>query len=51
MSKAGEHIRKVLSFFASNLLPVTVGNIIGGVAIGVTMWLCYLWQAKKVEKT
>lgn len=38
-------------FFASNLLPVTVGNIIGGVAIGVTMWLCYLWQAKKVEKT
>ena len=36
-------------FFAGNLLPVTLGNIIGGCAIGATMWLCYLWQAKKAE--
>ena len=38
-------------FFAGNLLPVTIGNIIGGLAIGVTMWLCYLWKAKKVENS
>ena len=38
-------------FFAGNLLPVTLGNIIGGCAIGATMWLCYLWQAKKVENS
>ena len=38
-------------FFTGNLLPVTLGNIIGGCAIGATMWLCYLWQAKKVENT
>ena len=36
-------------FFAGNLLPVTVGNIIGGCAIGATLWLCCLWQAKKPE--
>ena len=36
-------------FIAGNLLPVTLGNIIGGCAIGATLWLCYLWQAKKPE--
>lgn len=34
-------------FLGSNLLPVTLGNIIGGCAIGAVMWLCYLYQAKK----
>ena len=29
-------------FFTRNLLPVTIGNIIGGVFIGLLMWVCYL---------
>lgn len=29
------------NFFAANLLPVTLGNIIGGMAIALVMWLCY----------
>ena len=37
-------------YFAGNLLPVTIGNIIGGCAVGVTMWLCFLWKGKKEEK-
>ncbi len=37
-------------YLAGNLLPVTIGNVIGGCAIGVTMWLCYLWNRKKEEK-
>lgn len=31
------------SFFANNLLPVTIGNVIGGAAlVGATYWLVYL---------
>jgi formate/nitrite transporter len=30
------------NFFLANLLPVTIGNIIGGVAFGALMWLCHL---------
>lgn len=30
-----------------NLIPVTVGNIIGGVLVGVLMWLGQCWQPKK----
>lgn len=29
-------------FFAGNLLPVTMGNILGGIAISFIMWRCYL---------
>ncbi|MDR2770703.1 MAG: formate/nitrite transporter family protein [Clostridiales Family XIII bacterium] len=29
-------------FFFSNLLPVTLGNVIGGVALGALLWLCHL---------
>ena len=30
-------------FFAGNLLPVTLGNIVGGsVCVGATYWFCYL---------
>ena len=36
-------------FLTGNLLPVTIGNIIGGCAIGATLWLCFLWKAKKPE--
>ena len=35
------------SFFVKNLLPVTIGNIIGGsVIVGCTYWFCYLRQEK-----
>jgi len=30
------------NFFLNNLLPVTLGNILGGVFIGVSMWVCNL---------
>lgn len=30
------------SYLLQNLLPVTVGNILGGVGMGVVMWACYL---------
>ena len=29
------------NFFAANLLPVTIGNIIGGVAVGCAYWYVY----------
>ncbi len=34
-------------FLKGNLLPVTLGNIVGGCAIGVTFWLCYILPGKK----
>ncbi len=34
-------------FFINNLLPVTLGNIIGGVAIGLAYWFTYLWQGRE----
>ncbi|MDR1541746.1 MAG: formate/nitrite transporter family protein [Clostridiales bacterium] len=38
------------NIFAQNLLPVTIGNIIGGVAIGVIMWCGHL-QPHRREAT
>jgi len=35
------------NFLIRNLFPVTVGNIAGGVAIGLLIWACYLHKAKK----
>ncbi|MDR1378753.1 MAG: formate/nitrite transporter family protein [Synergistaceae bacterium] len=32
-------------FFMSNLLPVTVGNVLGGVGLGALLWKCYLAKA------
>jgi formate/nitrite transporter FocA (FNT family) len=29
-------------FLFANLLPVTMGNVIGGAALGALMWLCHL---------
>lgn len=29
------------NFFSANLLPVTLGNIVGGVAFAAIMWLCH----------
>jgi formate/nitrite transporter FocA (FNT family) len=30
------------NFVFRNLLPVTLGNIIGGAALGVLLWYCFL---------
>lgn len=29
------------NFITNNLLPVTVGNIIGGITVGILMWMCF----------
>lgn len=34
------------AFFAKNLLPVTIGNMIGGFAVGLAYWAAYLRKAK-----
>ena len=33
------------NYFLGNLIPVTLGNILGGVAVGVTMWFAYVRKA------
>ena len=35
------------NFFAANLLPVTIGNIIGGFAVGISYWFVYLKKSEK----
>lgn len=35
------------AFFARNLLPVTLGNIVGGLAVGLAYWFVYLHQNKE----
>ncbi len=38
------------NFFITNLIPVTLGNIVGGVIlVGAVYWLVYLKKDKKVE--
>ena len=32
----------VSGFLVGNLLPVTIGNILGGVCLGAMMWFCHL---------
>lgn len=34
------------NFFVHNLLPVTLGNIIGGAAVGIAMWYGHVYQGK-----
>ena len=34
------------SFLLGNLLPVTLGNLIGGCAVGAAYWFCYLRKQK-----
>jgi formate transporter len=35
-------------FFVNNLLPVTIGNIVGGgIMVGLVYWFVYLWDKKK----
>lgn len=35
------------AFFLHNLLPVTLGNIVGGLFVGMMYWFIYLRQVKK----
>ena len=40
-----------IAFLWKNLLPVTIGNIIGGaVFVGMSYWSAYLWSARTPEK-
>jgi formate transporter len=40
------------NFFVANLLPVTIGNVIGGaVMVGLMYWFIYLSKAKKAVAT
>ena len=36
-----------LNFFVRNELPVTLGNIVGGIFVGTMYWAIYLRQGKK----
>ena len=33
--------------FAGNLIPVTLGNIVGGLIVGIVYWYCYLKGKKE----
>lgn len=35
------------NFFLSSLLPVTVGNILGGALVGAVMWYCHVQKSAK----
>ena len=43
LAEAGVNLANVSwgSFFMGNLLPVTLGNILGGLAISFIFWYCY----------
>lgn len=38
------------NFFGNNLLPVTIGNIIGGSLVGIILWLCHVYEGKAAAK-
>lgn len=38
------------NFLSANLLPVTIGNMLGGVAVSVILWYCHTQAAAKKEK-
>lgn len=35
------------NYFLGNMIPVTLGNIVGGCAVGCAMWYCYVRKGKK----
>lgn len=35
------------SFLGGNLLPVTIGNIIGGILVSLLVWFCFLRDSRK----
>ena len=38
------------NFFVANLLPVTIGNIVGGAGIALLLWCCHVKYAPTVPK-
>ena len=38
------------NYLLGNLLPVTIGNAVGGCAVGLLFWFCFLRKAKQKEK-
>lgn len=38
------------NYFVGNMIPVTLGNIIGGVAVGFTFWFSFLRGTGNDEK-
>ncbi|MCE5236559.1 MAG: formate/nitrite transporter family protein [Clostridiaceae bacterium] len=48
VTKAGLDVSALTwgNFFLRNLLPVTIGNIIGGLAMGVSMWAAYAEKSR-----
>ena len=34
------------NYFLGNMLPVTLGNIVGGCAVALLMWYCYVRKPK-----
>lgn len=36
-------------YFGGNLIPVTLGNVVGGVAVGWTLWFSYLRKGKEAK--
>lgn len=48
---AGVAVEKLTwgNYFLGNMLPVTLGNLLGGVAVAFIFWYCYL-KGKKQEK-
>jgi len=53
VSDAGLDITKLTwgNFFASNLLPVTLGNIAGGVLFAILVWVCHRQENKGNVRT
>ncbi|MEA4965457.1 MAG: formate/nitrite transporter family protein [Oscillospiraceae bacterium] len=37
------------NYFGGNMLPVTLGNIVGGVAIGAIFWFCWIRKPKEAK--
>ena len=35
------------NFFLKNLLPVSLGNLVGGSLVGWVYWFCYLHKSKR----
>ena len=33
-------------YFTGNLIPVTLGNIVGGCSVALLMWYCYVRKPK-----
>ena len=37
------------NYFGGNMLPVTLGNIIGGLLVGFIFWFCWIRKPKEAK--